>query len=214
MTAAYHVAACASPWGWVAVQWTNGQLHRVVIGMPNRESALEAVGYSQLHWPTPPDAVRQLLARVERYVNGGREDFSDISVDLSDRTPFQRAVLQACRRVGYGQVISYAELGRKAGFPRSARAVGSVMASNRLPLIIPCHRVIGSDGALCGFSAPAGLSLKRQLLEMEGVLDAPRGGHTASQKVARARVCQLARNLIRCPLPGRTDKPNVPDGGR
>ena len=74
------------------------------------------------------------------------------------------------RNVPYGQTLSYAELAAKAGSPKAARAVGSVMAQNRVPLIIPCHRVVGSGGHLGGFSAPRGIAFKKQLLELEANL--------------------------------------------
>ncbi len=75
--------------------------------------------------------------------------------------------MAACRRIPWGQTRSYAQLAAVAGRPGAARAVGSVMAKNRVPLVVPCHRVIASSGQLGGYSAPQGLSLKRRLLAME-----------------------------------------------
>ena len=91
----------------------------------------------------------------------------DIPVAFEGLSPFAIKVLSACRNVGFGKAVSYHELARKIGRANAARAVGTVMAKNPLPLIIPCHRVIRSDGKLGGFSAPGGISLKKRLLRHE-----------------------------------------------
>jgi methylated-DNA-[protein]-cysteine S-methyltransferase len=93
--------------------------------------------------------------------------FDNVSVRTEQRTEFQKKVLIATRAIGFGETLSYGELAARAGSPGAARAVGSVMSSNSVPIIIPCHRVIGSGGALGGFSAPQGIRLKQRLLEME-----------------------------------------------
>ena len=114
-----------------------------------------------------------LRRRIRDYVRGRAVAF-DAELDLSDLTEFRRRVLAACRRIPYGQVASYADLARAAGQPNAMRAAGSAMANNPLPLIVPCHRVIRTDGTLGGFSSPQGVELKRRLLRHEGVLtDAP-----------------------------------------
>jgi methylated-DNA-[protein]-cysteine S-methyltransferase len=90
-----------------------------------------------------------------------------VRVHDDDRTEFQQRVFAATRRIPFGNTLSYGELATEVGSPKAARAVGAVMASNHVPIIIPCHRVIGRHGELTGFSAPRGVSLKRQLLELE-----------------------------------------------
>ena len=107
------------------------------------------------------------LARLESFAGGEPEVFADLPVVLTHLTPFQRRVVAACRAIPYGKVKSYGEVAALAGSPGAARAVGQVMASNRLPLIVPCHRVVAAGGGLGGFSAPHGKNLKRRLLEME-----------------------------------------------
>src|SRR5205807_3041274 len=77
-------------------------------------------------------------------------------------------VVSACRRIDRGRVRSYGELAAAAGSLGAARAVGNVMAQNRYPIIVPCHRVVGSAGSLGGFSALDGISMKRRMLAMEG----------------------------------------------
>ncbi|MBW3541047.1 MAG: MGMT family protein [Planctomycetes bacterium] len=108
-----------------------------------------------------------LRLRLERYAAGERIDFAGERVQLPELTKFQRRVVDETRRIGYGRTLSYGELAARAGSPRAARAVGAVMAANRIPLFVPCHRVVASGGGLGGFSAPQGVGLKRRLLVME-----------------------------------------------
>ena len=86
---------------------------------------------------------------------------------LAALTPFQRAVLLECARIQRGKTITYAELARRIGKPRSARAVGNALAKNPLAPLIPCHRVVKSDGKLGGYSATGGVEKKKLLLESE-----------------------------------------------
>lgn len=111
---------------------------------------------------------RLLSARLERYFSGIREDFSDIPLDLSGASGFQARVWSALRQVPFGSTCTYGGLAVLAGFtPRYARAVGSAVRMNPIPIIIPCHRVLPSKGGLGNFSA--GVEWKRNLLLVEGV---------------------------------------------
>ena len=92
----------------------------------------------------------------------------DCDLDLNGVTDFRRRVLEVCAKIPRGQTASYADLARAAGNARAVRAVGSAMANNPLPLLVPCHRVIRSDGSLGGFSSPDGLRLKQRMLSLEG----------------------------------------------
>lgn len=112
----------------------------------------------------------QLIERLEAYAAGEPVDFRAVPVDFDGMTGFQKRVASACREVLFGETTTYAALAAAAGSPKAARAVGQCMASNRVPLIVPCHRVLGSDRRLGGFSAPGGIDLKRRLLKLEGVL--------------------------------------------
>lgn len=121
-----------------------------------------------------PGAVEteNLLPRFQKQVIAcfaGKPTRFAVSVDLSDQTPFRQAVLEACRRIPYGRTASYADLARAAGKPGTARAVGTTMANNPMPLVIPCHRVVRSDGSIGGFSSPHGVKEKQRLLALEGV---------------------------------------------
>lgn len=109
----------------------------------------------------------KLQQKITDYFKGTYVDFSNIKVDLSHLTPFARQVLLACRKITYGQTITYSRLAKMAHSPRAARAVGNILAKNPLPLIIPCHRIIRSDGSPGGFTAPQGKILKQKLLNLE-----------------------------------------------
>ena len=117
--------------------------------------------------PVEADWNPALRRRLEAFAAGEPCEFDDVELALPSLTPFQQRVIAATRGVGYGQTLAYGELAARAGAPRAARAVGTVMSSNRIPIIIPCHRIVASGGRLGGFSAPQGIDLKRRLLNME-----------------------------------------------
>lgn len=119
--------------------------------------------------PPVADLLPQFERQVRRYFDGDPARFSE-SIDLNGVTPFRAQVLRACRRIPYGKTASYADLARAVGRAGAGRAVGSTMATNPLPLVIPCHRVMRSDGGLGGFSSPRGVDQKRRMLELEAGL--------------------------------------------
>lgn len=108
-----------------------------------------------------------LVARLQAYARGAHDDFLDIAIDLGPQTAFQRRVIECCRRIPLGQTLTYGALAEQVGHPRAARAVGNCMRTNRIPLLVPCHRVIGSGGTMRGYSAGEGIRMKLRLLEME-----------------------------------------------
>jgi methylated-DNA-[protein]-cysteine S-methyltransferase len=115
----------------------------------------------------------ELADTLRRYFAGERVEF-DVRLDCGDAADFRADVWQACLRVGYGKTVSYGELARRAGRPGAARAVGTAMSHNPFPIVVPCHRVVKSDGSLGGYSGPQGVAFKRRLLEMEAAVC---GGH-------------------------------------
>jgi methylated-DNA-[protein]-cysteine S-methyltransferase len=110
---------------------------------------------------------KELEDRLHAYARGEQTSLQDVLVDWSGLTPFQQRVLRACRRIPWGVTRTYADLASAVGSPKAARAVGGVMSRNRVPLVIPCHRVIASNGGLGGFSSRSGLKMKRRLLQLE-----------------------------------------------
>jgi methylated-DNA-[protein]-cysteine S-methyltransferase len=106
-----------------------------------------------------------VVRQVVEYVVCRRTAF-ELTLDLTFLTPFQQSVLLECARIPRGEVASYAEIARRVGKPLAFRAVGNTMRINPIPIVIPCHRVVGSDG-IGGYGG--GLGRKRQLLALEGV---------------------------------------------
>jgi methylated-DNA-[protein]-cysteine S-methyltransferase len=104
-----------------------------------------------------------LIGQLREYFAGAREVF-DLPLAPSG-TPFQQTVWKALREIPYGETVSYAELAARLGRPKAARAVGRANATNPIALLVPCHRVVGSDGSLTGFAY--GTDLKKKLLEFE-----------------------------------------------
>ena len=113
---------------------------------------------------------KEATRQVVEYFDGKRREF-DLPLDLNGQTPFRTKVLHACAKIKFGSVLTYATLAAKAGNPKAPRAAGGAMANNPIALIIPCHRVVGSDKGLHGFSSPGGLKTKAILLSHEGVAD-------------------------------------------
>jgi methylated-DNA-[protein]-cysteine S-methyltransferase len=107
--------------------------------------------------------IAQTRCELAEYFAGKREDFE--AVLAPEGTPFQRKIWQAIARVGFGDTISYGELARSAGYPGKARAAGAATGRNPLTIIIPCHRIVASTGALTGYAG--GLDRKRALLALE-----------------------------------------------
>lgn len=110
---------------------------------------------------------KDLQEQITGYFEGARVDFSRVPIILEDLSVFSQQILKACREIEIGQTITYSELAKNAGRANADRAVGSVMARNPLPLIIPCHRVIRTDGKMGGFTSPGGIPLKKKMLELE-----------------------------------------------
>jgi O-6-methylguanine DNA methyltransferase len=111
--------------------------------------------------------VGQAMRQVEEYLTGARTRF-DLPIDLSWTSAFQRQVLQAALAIPRGQTRTYHQVARGIGRPTAARAVGQALGHNPLPIIIPCHRVLGADGSLHGYSGGKGLTTKAWLLRLEG----------------------------------------------
>ena len=114
-----------------------------------------------------------LTRALQRYAAGHVVRFK-VPLDLSAGTPFQRSVWRTLTRIPRGQTRSYAWVAKQIGNPRATRAVGAACGANPVPIIVPCHRVIASDGSIGGFSS--GLRLKRRLLKLEGIQSSMAGG--------------------------------------
>jgi methylated-DNA-[protein]-cysteine S-methyltransferase len=160
------VVAFRTALGWISMAGSDSVLYRLAFGHRDRDDALRAIERSSMRfssgeWNTP------LVERLQAYADGEFDDFSDVRIDTSHLTRFGRRIVEATRRIRYGETRSYQAIATAVGNPSAARAVGAVMAGNRVPLVVPCHRVVGSRGKLGGFSAIDGLAMKRRLLALE-----------------------------------------------
>jgi methylated-DNA-[protein]-cysteine S-methyltransferase len=114
-----------------------------------------------------PRPVGKVARQLDEYFDGKRKRF-DLDVDLRLARDFGRAVLEELGRVPFGEVTTYGALAAKAGKPKAARAVGTIMNRNPVPIVLPCHRVVGANGSLVGYAG--GLERKQTLLRLEGAL--------------------------------------------
>ena len=156
-----------TPVGTLLVATTERGLCRIAYDAePEREldRLAGAFGVRVLRSPGPIDSARRQL---DEYFEGTRQRF-DLAVDLELLAGFNRRVLRELARVPYGEVVTYGALAARAARPRAARAVGTVMNRNPLPIVLPCHRVIGANGKLVGYAG--GLERKETLLRLEGAL--------------------------------------------
>jgi methylated-DNA-[protein]-cysteine S-methyltransferase len=131
---------------------------------PLVEGLARAIGTRVLRSPRAVDETRRQL---DEYFARRREDF-DLTLDLALAGDFSRRVLHELARVPYGEVTTYGELAKRAERPRAARAVGTVMNRNPIPIVLPCHRVVGASGSLVGYGG--GLERKEALLKLEGAM--------------------------------------------
>jgi methylated-DNA-[protein]-cysteine S-methyltransferase len=160
--------------GYMGLALRDSALLALVFGHSSERAALRALAARVHKSPLTREArcdaefdLDDLVDRLRELALGVPTDLSDVPVDMRDATPFQRRVIEACRAIRWGETRTYGQLAASAGRPGAARAVGAVMAANRLPLVVPCHRVVAAAGGLGGFSAPQGLAMKRRLLAAE-----------------------------------------------
>lgn len=157
--------------GWMALGVEGRFVSRLSFGHPTPQKALTDVGEGTvLEGDELVDDSADwapLVSRLQRYVEGAFDDFLDVELAPMEQTPFQRRVVELCRRIPFGSSLTYGELAEQAGYPRAARAVGNCMRTNPVPLIVPCHRVVGVGGSMRGYSAGEGTRMKLRLLEME-----------------------------------------------
>ncbi len=155
--------------GIFAIGWTDNGLARVML--PGEDPGVMQARL-QHYGGTPADptrAISSIINRIEDYADGQRVDFSDVKLDLGAVPAFHRRAYDLLMHVGWGETLTYGDLARKLGDIGLSRAVGQAMGANPMPLVIPCHRVLASDGKPGGFSAPGGAVSKVKMLALEGV---------------------------------------------
>jgi len=166
-----------TPFGWCGLIFDNDKIREIVLPSPDKQRVLQRL-HSRCYKTNSTklrqgDSATEFLNDLKRYFNGEKVDFNNMAryiTDLTRSSNFERAVYKTLMTVPYGQVRTYQWVAQKAGRPGASRAVGNALAKNPLPIIIPCHRVVKSNGSLGGFSAIGGTELKKKLLVLENAI--------------------------------------------
>ncbi len=153
--------------GWIGLAFDAESIVGLQLPRASRAETLRRLHRDYPDATLAQSAPRAMTRELEEYARGARRAF-DLPLNWSRLKPFQRAVLETANRIPYGETRTYGWIAREIGKPRASRAVGAALGANPIPIILPCHRVIGSDGGLHGYGG--GLPLKRRLLELEGAV--------------------------------------------
>ena len=153
--------------GWIGLAWSGRGLVSLQLPRSTRAAAVRILQreYPEGVWRSSAPA--EMLRELKEYADGRRRAF-ELPLDWSSIKPFQRAVLKAASTIPFGETRSYGWVAHKIGNPRASRAVGQALGANPIPIILPCHRVIASDGKLGGYGG--GLPMKVKLLKLEGAV--------------------------------------------
>ncbi|MCP4291414.1 MAG: methylated-DNA--[protein]-cysteine S-methyltransferase [bacterium] len=157
-------------YGPVALAWTPQGVKRLILGLDEEKTRL-AINKACPDFPLvqrPRGDVAQLIKRIKAHLKGKCEGFLDVPVVYPSKGEFSVTVLKQLRKIPPSKVVTYGELAARSGNPKAARAVGGIMGANPIPLIIPCHRCLGKDGSMTGFSTEGGIDLKSRMLFDEG----------------------------------------------
>lgn len=152
--------------GWVGLTGSHLGLRRVTLPVETREAAVGQLGIGITDAKFRQDGSHSIIQRLTEYFNGEAVDFTDVTIDFSCCTDFQRKVWQAVREIPYGETRSYGWVAARINRSHAARAVGQAVGRNSVLIIVPCHRVIAGDGSIGGFGG--GLEMKKYLLRLEG----------------------------------------------
>ena len=146
--------------GLVALQLPEADRYLTASRLLRRTAAVEG---------RPPEWLQPTIGQLQHYFAGTAVELARSPIDLSGVPAFHARLYREMLTLGWGETVTYGELAARVGAPGAARAVGQAMGQNRLPVVIPCHRVLASGNRMGGFSAPGGTSTKLRLLRMEGV---------------------------------------------
>ncbi|WP_297110198.1 methylated-DNA--[protein]-cysteine S-methyltransferase [uncultured Devosia sp.] len=155
--------------GLFGLGWSERGLARVLLPDTSQKAMLERLERDGARPGEPTRMISGLMDRIEDYAEGIEVDFADVPLDLGAVPSFHRRAYDLLLQIPWGRTTTYGALARDLGDPGLARAVGQAMGANPIPLVIPCHRVLASNGKPGGFSAPGGTVTKVKMLAMEGV---------------------------------------------
>lgn len=161
----FHI--CETERGWVGLVLSPHGLRGTTLIRGTRDEALREVIEAGAAAEASEADLADIPERICALASGRYANLA-IHVDWNGATGFRRSVMEEVMRIPAGQTLSYGAVAERVGYPRAARAVGRVMATNPLPLVVPCHRVVGSNGSLTGYGG--GLHVKEALLRAEGAL--------------------------------------------
>ncbi|MCA8988402.1 MAG: methylated-DNA--[protein]-cysteine S-methyltransferase [Planctomycetaceae bacterium] len=156
--------------GWCGLLSRSSRLHHLVIGCESPDLVWQELRRrSEETGLASSDSaeLQKIRERITAFLEGEPDLFLDLQIQLAPLTQFQQQVLKKVRQIPVGELKTYGEIAAACGRPQAARAVGGALSRNPLPLIVPCHRVVGAGGMLTGFTAPRGIQLKQQLLDLE-----------------------------------------------
>lgn len=157
------IVAFTTSLGTCAVRWTEAGLANVRLPSARTDELPRAVDGVVV-----PKPIQAAIDGIVAVLDGASLDLRFVGLDERGIDPFRRAVYGATRAIPPGSTVTYGDIARSIGRPDGARDVGVALASNPFPIVVPCHRVVGANGKLIGFSAPGGLATKRRMLELEG----------------------------------------------
>ena len=152
--------------GWMAAVSSEQGLCKLTLPQPAPDKAMTLIADMLPKATASSSDFEDFTIRIERYFEGKETNFSD-QLDLRTSTAFQQEVWRQTQSIPYGETRSYGEIAVEAGSPKAFRAVGQAEKRNEVPLVIPCHRVIGSDGSLTGYGGKDNTHIKAQLLDFE-----------------------------------------------
>ncbi len=150
--------------GWIGLQGSEAGISQATLPQSSAERASLMLGKEIINSINSSAIFQPVVEKYNAYFQGHEVQFTE-PLDLTRRTAFERSVWKATQEISYGKTKSYAEIARQIGKPAAARAVGQALGRNPLAIIIPCHRVLASDGTLGGYGG--GLEMKRYLLDLE-----------------------------------------------
>lgn len=160
--------------GPVGIAWSETAIVGMQLPEPTEAAARARLArrHPQAAEAEPPAVVQAAIDGVKRLLAGERVELGDVALDFGEAPELYRRIYQVVRAIPPGRTLTYGEVARAVGEPHAAQAVGQAMGKNPIPILMPCHRVLGADGKVGGFSAPGGTATKLKLLEIEGATSA------------------------------------------
>ena len=163
----YSCSIFKTKFGWCGIVGKGGIPSEIIPFLPTQQKVYSHIASRYADVKNFQDCFKKVRSAIERYLRGQRTDFP-FPLDLSQFSDFQRGVWKITKSIPYGELRTYRQVSEEMGNPQASRAVGTALARNPAPIVVPCHRVVRSDGKLGGYSGAGGIDTKAKLLKMEG----------------------------------------------